>query len=328
MRKSIFVLLVFVAVITSCSDHGMSKGIIEPLTVDELRANMKDSTFNEFYDYVQKLRGWIVESDVRQAKYGEISYKRLKKYFTHGQDTVYFNKKEKEWKKAYESMYPDYSKQVDSVMTYWRKYKERYNMDSLVNIEFDGLRKEYYYSGGVRNVYLGFKITPLKGTVDQLIFRYKMKLKVNSNSGNSLYGLYDSHRCVASSPIATSRTMYWEVDYSDENALKGKTSSDVKRDYDFRVELVNIRVNGENYEDKLNLIPSPVRNALSLSPSDYNYYRDDIIKLLLNPEHKGYYDYARPLYETEMKNYDSEVYELLEEFEGRKQNDGGGDYVH
>ena len=29
-----------------------------------------------------------------------------------------------------------------------------------------------------------------------------------------------------------------------------------------------------------------------------------------------------------MKNYDSEVYELLEEFEGRKQNNGGGDYVH
>ena len=316
MRKTIFILLVFVTTITSCSDHGMSKSIIEPLTVEELRANMKDSTFNDFYDYVQKLRGWIVESDVRQAKYGEISYKRLKKYFTHGQDTVYFNKKEKEWKKAYESMYPDYSKQVDSVITYWRKYKERYNMDSLVNIEFDGLRKEYYYSGGVRNVYLGFKITPLKGTVDQLIFRYKMKLKVSSDRDKM--GFYDSHRCVATSPITTSRILYWEVDYSDENALKGRSSSDVKRDYDFSIELVNIRVNGENYEDKLNLIPSPVRDALSLSSSEHNYYRDEIIKLLLNPEYKGYYDYARPLYDADMKEYDSEVYELLNEYDKRE----------
>lgn len=320
MRKCVFILLVFVTALTSCSDHGMSKSIVEPLSVDELRANMKDSTFNEFYEYVQKLRGWIVESDVRQAKYGEISYKRLKKYFTHGQDTVYFNKKEEEWTKAYESMYPDYSKQIDSIMTYWKKYKEQYNMDSLVDIEFDGLRKEYYYSGGVRNVYLGFKITPLKGTVDQLIFRYKMKLKVNSEKNNNLYGLFDSHRCVATSPIATSKTLYWEADYSDENALKGKSSSDVKRDYDFRIELVNIRANGENYEDKLNLIPSPVRDALSLSSSDYNYYKDDIIKLLLNPDYKGYYDYARPLYEAEMKDYDSEVYELLDEYDNRKQD--------
>lgn len=317
MRKSILILLAFVTALTSCSDHGMSKRIVEPLTVDELKANMKDSTFNDFYEYVQKLRGWIIESDVRQAKYGDISYKRLKKYFTHGQDTIYFNKKEKEWTKAYESMYPDYSKQIDSIMTYWRKYKEQYNMDSLVNIEFDGLRKEYYYSGGVRNVYLGFKITPLKGTVDQLIFRYRMKLKVNSNSGNSLYGLYDSHRCAATSPITTSKTLYWEADYSDENALKGRSSSDVKRDYDFRIELVNIRVNGENYEDKLNLIPSPVRDALS---SEQNYYKDEIIKLLINPEYKGYYDYARPLYEADMKDYDSEVYELLNEYDNRKQS--------
>lgn len=320
MRKYVFVLLVFLTVLTSCSDQGMSKSIVEPLTVDELRVNMKDSTFNEFYEYVQKLRGWIVESDVRQAKYGEITYKRLKKYFTHGQDTVFFNKEEEEWTKAYESMYPDYSNQIDSIMAYWRKYKEQYNMDSLVDIEFDGLRKEYYYSGGIRNVYLGFKITPLKGTVDQLIFRYKMKLKVNSDRGNSLYGLYDSHRCAATSPIATSKTLYWEADYSDENALKGKSSSDVKRDYYFMIELVNIRVNGENYEDKLNLIPSPVRDALSISSSEYNYYKDDIIKLLLNPDYKGYYDYARPLYEAEMKDYDTEVYELLNEYDNRKQN--------
>ena len=316
--------------LTSCSDHGMSKSIAEPLTVDELRANMEDSTFNDFYEYVQKLRGWIIETDVRQAKYGEITYKRLKKYFTHGQDTVYFNKKEKEWLRAYDSMFPDYDKQVDSIMTYWRKYKEQYNMDSLVDIEFDGLQKEYYYSGGVRNVYLGFKITPLNGTVDQLIFRYRMKLKVNSDRSTGLYDLYDSHRCAATSPITTSKTLYWEADYSDENALKGKSSSDVKRDYDFKIELVNIRVNGENYEDKLKLIPRPVSNALSYDTSDYNYYKEDIIKLLINPEYRSYYDYARPLYEAEMKDYDSEVYELLEEFEGRKQDSrlGGGDYVH
>ena len=317
MRKSLFIMLVFVIGLTSCSDHGMSKSIIEPLTVDELRANMKDSTFNDFYDYVQKLRGWVIESDMRQAKYGEISYKRLKKYFTHGQDTVYFNKKEEEWTKAYELMYPDYSKQVDSIMTYWRKYKEQYNMDSLVTIEFDGLRKEYYYSGGVRDVYVGFKITPLRGSIDQLVFRYEMKTKISSNGKISFWG---GKRCVSTSPISSQKTIYWEADYSDEPALKGKSSSEAMRDYDFIIELVNVRVNGENYEDKLELIPRPVNNALSLSPSEHNYYKDEIIKLLVNPDYKGYYDYANPLYEADMKDYDSDVYDLLEAYEGKEQN--------
>lgn len=163
MKNLSLILALFAAVIdaSSCS-HGTNKSILEPLSVSELKANMKDTTFTDFYDMVQNLRNWIVSTDVRQAQYGDITYKRLKKYLEHSHDTLFFNKKNKIWKEEYDKLYPDYSKQVDSIMNYWGAYKENYNMDSLVNIEFDELWKEYYsYSGGIKNVNIGFKITPL-----------------------------------------------------------------------------------------------------------------------------------------------------------------------
>lgn len=311
MKRVIYLLFAAVIALSSCS-HGMNKSIIEPMSVDKLRANMKDTTFTDFYDLAQKLSKWIISSDVRQAKYGDVTYKRLKKYITHSSDTSFFGKKERVWKEDYAKLYPDYSRQVDSIMNYWRAYKESYNMDSLVTIEFSELWKEYYsYSSDVKDVNIGFLITPLKGTIDQLIFRYEMKTKV-SNDGS--IGLFNGHRCVATSPISKPRTLYWEADYSDEKTLKGRSSAEVKRDYDFNIELVNVRINGENYEDKLNQIPDPVHKALKYCTDGNNWYEDDIIRMFLNPDYKDFAEYCQPLGEAEMKKYDQGVFDLIKAF--------------
>lgn len=311
MRRIALPFASVVILLASCS-HGMNKRIIEPLSVSDLRANMKDTTFTDFYSDVQEISQWIFASDVRQAKYGDITYKRFKKYIKHAQDTVYFGKRKKVWKEDYNKLYPDYSRQVDSIMNHWRAYKENYNMDSYVTIEFDELWKEYYsYSGGIKNVNIGFKITPLRGKIDQLIFRYEMKTKV-SNDGS--ISIWNAHRCVASSPISSPRTLYWEADYADEKRLQVLSSADVKRDYDFNIKLVNVRVNGENFEDKLNEIPAPVRKALEYCTDGDNWYEDDIIRLLINPDYKDFYDYTRPLTEAEMKKFDAEVHDLLKSY--------------
>lgn len=312
MKRVIYLLFAAVIALSSCS-HGMNKSIIEPMSVDELRANMKeDTTFTDFYDLAQKLSKWIITSDVRQAKYGDVTYKRLKKYITHSSDTSFFGKKERVWKEEYAKLYPDYSHQVDSIMNYWRAYKESYNMDSLVTIEFSELWKEYYsYSGDIKDVNIGFLITPLKGTIDQLIFRYEMKTKVGNDGSISLF---NGHRCVATSPISKPRTLYWEAYYSDEKTLKGRSSAEVKRDYDFNIELVNVRINGENYEDKLNQIPDPVHKALKYCTEGNNWYEDDIIRMFLNPDYNDFAEYCQPLGEAEMKKYDQGVFDLLKAF--------------
>lgn len=319
MKQLSYFLFVAIIALSSCS-HGMNKSIIEPMSVDELKANIKkDTTFTDFYDLAQQLRKWIISSDVRQAKYGDISYKRLNKYISHTRDTSFFGKKGRIWEEDYAKLYPDYSRQVDSIMNYWRAYWENYNMDSLVTIEFSDLWKEYYsYSGDVKDVNIGFRITPLKGTIDQLVFCYEMKAKVNNDGSISLF---NGHRCIATSPISKPRTLYWEADYSDEKILKSCSATEVKRDYDFNIELVNVRINGENYEDKLNAIPEPVKMALKYCTKEYNWYEDDIIRMFLNSDYKDFAEYCQPLVEEEMKKYDKGVYDLHKTFYDDDEND-------
>lgn len=318
MKRLTYFLFIAIIILSSCS-RGLNKSITEPMSVDELRANIQDTTFTDFYDLAQQLSKWITSSDVRQAKYGNISYKRLNKYVTHIMDTSFFRKKEKIWKEAYAKLYPDYSQQVDSIMNYWQEYRESYNMDSLVTIEFNDLWKEYYsYFGDIKNVNVGFRITPLKGTIDQLVFRYEMKAKVN-NDGS--IDLFNSHRCIASSPISKPRTLYWEADYSDEKILQSRSTTEVKRDYDFNIELENVRINGENYEDKLNAIPEPVMMALKYCTKEYNLYENDIIRMFLNSDYKDFTEYCQPLIDEEMKKYDQDVYDLLKAFYGDNEND-------
>lgn len=307
----VFLSVALMFALSSCSNE-MDKSILEPLSVDELKEQMKeDSTFTKFYSEAQKMGEWISESEVREAQYGDITYERLRKYMRHGENNWLWEIKGKAWKEDYDRLYPDYSEQVDSIMNYWREYKDRYNLDSVVTIEFSDLWKEYYYSGDVREVNIGFKITPLKGTVDQLVFRYEMKTKVGNDGEISIL---NSHRCVATTPITEPKTYYWEADYSDERALKNRTSEDVKREYDFNIELVNILVNGENYEDKLKEIPEPVKMAIEYCTSEDNWYEDDIIRQLINPDYKSFYEYTRPLVDAEMKSYDPDVFSLFEAY--------------
>ena len=311
--KKFLLLLVSVVILASCS-NGLNKSIAEPLTVDELKSHMKDTTFMEFYSYAQGLGLWINESEVRQAQYGDITYKRLKNYMDYLQDTALFNSLRDSWLRDYESKYPDYSDQVDSIMTYWRNYQERYNMDSVVLVVFDQLWKEYYsYIGGVKSVNVGFRITPLKGTIDQLVFRYEMITKVNNDGSNTIDWL-NGHRCVATSPIITPKTLYWEADYHDEKRLEFCSTEEVRRDYDFIIEIVNVRVNGENFEDKLNAIPVTIQRALKYSTPEANWYKDDIIKEFLNPEHLSFYEYTRPLYQATLEDHDPLVYSLIKSY--------------
>lgn len=145
-----------------------------------------------------------------------------------------------------------------------------------------------------------------------------MTAKVNNNGSISLF---NGHRCIASSPISKPRTLYWEADYSDEKILKSCSATEVKRDYDFNIELVNVRINDENYEDKLNAIPEPVKMALKYCTKEYNWYEDDIIRMFLNSDYKDFAEYCQPLVEEEMKKYDKGVYDLLMAFYDDDEND-------
>lgn len=308
MRNLLFTLMI--VLLASCS-NGMNKPIIETLTVEELQSNIKnDTTFTEFYTTVQKIREWVLASDINQATYGNITYKRLKNFFEESSDTTFVNKRVKVYQEEYAKLYPDYSQQVDSIVNHWREYQKKYELESFVKIEFDKLWKEYYsYSGDVQTVNVGFKVTPLKGTIDQLVFRYNIKSKI-SDSGS--IGFMEGKRCLASSPIKTAKTLYWEADYSDEKYLKHMSNSEVKRDYNFNIEIVEIRVQGENIKEKVDAIPFSVEMAMK-----YNSH-DGLIKEFINKDYKSMYEYTEPKLKEDIRKLDEEVFDMLDAFDKRK----------
>lgn len=317
MRK--FLLILCVTLGMGCS-NGLNKPIIETLSVDELKANMDiDTTFTEFYKDVQKLRSWVLGSDVNQAKWGNITYDDLKKYRKKITDTTYIKKLAETFKEEYKNLYPDYSSQVDSIMNYWREYKVQNKLEAYVKVEFAELWKEYYsYSGDVKDVNIGFRVTPLKGTIEQLVFRYDIKSKI---SNSKTIGLYDGNRCMASSPIRSSKVLYWEADYSDEKYLKNKTNSEIKRDYDFIIELVEVRVDGENLNERLEAIPYSVNMALKYSSPGNNYYADDIIKALIDSNYQSFNEYASSKYNEAFRKINPEVYDFLKASENKDKSE-------
>lgn len=300
--------------IVSCSS-GLNKSILEPLSVDELKTNMKkDTSFTEFYSDIQKVREYVMGSDVRQAKYADVTYKRVYKYAKKAYDTTFTNQIREKQKELYDIKHPSYTNEVDSILTYWKNYKNRYSLDSLVTVEYKELWKEHYsYSNDIKAVNIGFKITPLKGTIQQLIFRYCIKSKISNDGSMSTW---DSHRCLASSPIYSEKTLYWEADYSDEKYLKNMTSAQVARDYDFNIEIVEVRINGENMSEKLDLIPSSVSSALRWGDDTYmsDYYRSEMIKELIDPNHVPFYEFCGNAIEDERKKIDPDVYEMVNEW--------------
>jgi len=306
--------LIIVAVIFMCGcSNGLDKSIIEPLAVDEIKANIKDdSSFTDFYKMTEQLREWLLQSNLNQAEYGEITYKRLFDYYKKVTDEEYGAKLTDKYQAEYNRLYPDYTEEVDSIMAYWQAYREDNRLENYVHIEFDKLWKEHYsYSGDVRAVNVGFKITPLRGDIQQLIFEYDIKSKISNSEEN---GLLSGNRCLASSPISAPETLYWKADYSDEKYLKNMSTTEVKRDYDIIVEVVEVRIDGVNVSEKVEDIPHSVYMALEYCKDGNNYYADDIIRETIDPDYITFYEYSKPKFEQASKAIDPDVHNMLKAF--------------
>lgn len=307
MRK--FLILIVAAVVCSCSNNGLEKPITEMLTVDELKANIKEhSEFADFYEGVKEIRDWVLMDELNQAKYGDITYERLWKYGLRLRDTTFTASIWANIRTEYDAIYPDHTSKVDSIMNHWINYLEENKLEKYVRIEFDELDKEYYsYSGEVRDVNIGFKITPLKGTIQQLVFFYNMKPKIK-NDGE--FDIISSHSCLASSPINSTTTLYWQADYSDEKRLKYMTTAEVKRDYDFIFKIIKVRVGGVNIDEKADAVPHSVHMALEYGAEYNNFYSDDIIKEFIDKDYISFREYASPKYEKVIRDIDAEVFDM------------------
>jgi hypothetical protein len=312
MKNLIFILSV-VLLITSCSGP-LKKPIVEPLTVDELRsATKKDTAFIEFYEKVQDLRKSFFSNEMNQVKYGDITYKQLRKFLNYQKDTTFTKPIIEKAKVEWEERFGNYQQKLDSISDYWTKYMAENSLNSYVNIEFDHLYREYYsYSRDVRNVYLALKLTPLQGTIQQISFTYKVKSKLKSDERESIYSsIFDDNRgsCITTSPFSKAVVRNWEVGYALEKTLKYMSSDEFKRDYDITFEVTKIRVNDTNISEDDLLIPEVIKDYLKY-PS---LYEDDVVKQFINKEFISEWEFYRNAINDILKKKDEKCFNFLQD---------------
>ncbi|MDO6518593.1 hypothetical protein [Zobellia uliginosa] len=318
MKKTL--LLIFTVTFFSCNSH-LDKSVFEPLTVNELKKTIdKDSLFKGTYEYIVYIRDTVLKSDIDKAKFADLTYKQVYDFEKFSSDTIYFkpinDRVEKEWNEKYGG----YEVKVDSISNYWKKYKEENALEQYVNIELARIDKEYYsYSGGIKDVNLGFRLTPLKGKIDQLRFTYRIEAKINKKEDNDLYTslnlTLDKSRCLSTSPFSKPVIRYWKASYSDEKILKNKTLETFNRDYNIYVEIDQIRIDGKNKSNDDLKVPESVEDYWKYQSGEYLYIFDDgtdeIVKEILGETYINKYGYRNQEIDKILKEKDPLAFEFL-----------------
>jgi hypothetical protein len=298
MRNLIY--LLFIVLLASCNST-LDKSIFEPLTVEELKSSIeKDSLFEYTYVDITYVRDSVLTSDLEKVKYTDLTYSQIHDYNLFRFDTTYFNPIYERIEKEWDEKFGIYKEEVDSVSNYWKKYIEDNSIEQYVLIELVGIDKEYYsYGNDVRNVNLGFRLTPLKGKIEQVRFGYSIEAKINEKEKDDFYSSYssflDKSWCRASSPFSGPVVRYWEADYTNEKILKSQTLKTFLRDYNIHIEVDKIRKDGENMSaDDLN-IPQALKNHWKYEKREdslQDLYFGDVVIEVLNKEYMSEFEYT------------------------------------
>ena len=276
----------------SCSGY-LDKPITDKLTDGELKSSLKiDSIIYNYHNEVLSLvRDSINTSTELKNKYQSLTYGDIYDYYEFNNNTQYFdsiknNIVKPKWDKEYGYVF----NKIDSLSDSY--FSNPIDLEDYVKVELAKINTEYYdYVGGIRDVDLGFRLTPKKGTIQQIIFQYTYKPKI----GGKEY----SHRCRTTKPFSRSILRWWSVDYSEEKILGGETPYTINRDYDFDIEILKIRYKNENLSNDEMDIPFELRMRKEYMEKNdkgmVRYYDKKISEELLKVPFKSLDDYFSPI---------------------------------
>lgn len=288
MKSSLLSIVVIGSFLCSCN-RIPNTSVFTPIETKTLAGIIaRDSMFIDFYEQLQESTKKF--NEIEKAKFNDITYRKLYSIIEFTCDTKKMAPMQEKWSQEWKSEFGMYKDQVDSVIEHWIRHKESNTLDRFVKIEFAAIDKEYYtYSYDVKDVNFAFKLTPLKGKIEQLCFNYRYSAKIND------VRYAEKHNCISTSPFSTPVTRYWEVGYSDEKKLKYTTSAEFKRDYDILFEITEVRKDGANYSIADLHIPNSIEQILETDSIQYPYLyqarKSTVIKELLCPEYQEEYEY-------------------------------------
>ena len=298
----------------------LDKPITEKLSLDHLKTSIKEDTlFESTYRYIQNVKDSILKTDIDKAKWSDLTYQQIQDFVKLSNDTAFLNPLIKKFQNEWQSKYGSYKAKVDSISRYWKQYKTEHSIQQYVDLQLVKIDKEYYsYGGDIRHVNLGFRISPLKGKIDQLRFYYRIEAKLNENNENTYGSILDRlgrKACITTTPFSKPVIRYWEVRYSDEKLLKNKTLESFLRDYNIYIEIDEIRKDGINMSDDDLGIPQAVEFHWKYENDDQESLRDlfvgQVVKDILNQEYMGPAEYSLYGIRKSLKAKDSLCYEFM-----------------
>jgi hypothetical protein len=261
------------------------------LTPEEINTiSQKDTLFKDFYKMMEMIRDSVLVSDVDKSEYINLKYKDYLDLNEFYLDSTYWNGMDDSLEERWNEKYKGTKDQIDSIIQFYNKRYENNKLDNYLKIELDRVNTNYYsYSIGVKDVQLGFKLTPLKGEIQQLVFYYSLTPKINENKDDSLLGnlLKDLNGCRSMTPFSRPITRYWTVGYSLEKELSGSTKDEVLRDYNLEIHIDRIRTNDMNLDSDDSKLPYEVEqyNKYEDSPFMRELYEEDISEEFLNKKY-------------------------------------------
>ena len=310
MKKIYSFIFIVGLALSSCNNISV-KPVSEKLNTEELSKAIKsDTAFSNFYENTRKAVDDM--SDIKKAQYNDVTYRRLFKYFKFLNDTSYWKPLAENWDKEWSDKFGIYLPKGDSALNYWRKFLEENSLNKYVKIELAQIDKEYYeYAGGIKEVNLGFRLTPLQGTIEQIRFTYGYKPKIN---GDSKY--YDKHSCISTSPFSYPTIRLWEVGYSDRDNFVGKDVQTFLRDYNLYLEITSIRKNGINISSDDFSVPKKVSECFENEkdyPALFELSKDDLIKELINKDYISKWSYRNKKADELKEKKDKLCYDFLKD---------------
>jgi hypothetical protein len=304
--KNVLKLFLILIVFTSCENY-LDKSITIELSEKEIQQSLeRDSLIYNYHKEFEVYRDTLSSNKELRNKFEPITYgdiSTLREVYGKKYDSFRDSIKENILKPKWEEEFGFIDTKIDSVLSFY--FDNPIDLSKYVKVELSKVDTEYYRSiGGISEVDLGFKLTPLKGTIQQLIFSFTYTPKI----GGKTY----SHRYRTTEPISRSVVRYWEVDYSERSLLGGRTPYTIKRDYDVSIEIEKIRYRNENLSKERDDIPFEVEMVKKYMDGDSSLsvgltnderdlisnlmvetYRKSVSEKVLNLKYESYDDYSR-----------------------------------
>ena len=284
--KKVFLVVVAAVMIVGCNNIP-DKPVSQKLNEIELSKAMESD--KEFADFYREVVSTVEKmDDVEKARFLKLTYRKLFDYFKFQADTAYWNKLERQWDKEFEDGYKVYIPKADSIIDYWKKYIDKNSLDNYAKIELANIYKEYWqYIGRLKDVSLGFRITPLKGTIDEIHFECEYKKKDVEG-----YRYCPTIDCRSSKPISDADIRYWSVGILNENDFIGYNAETFLKDYNVFIKISSIKIDGKSFSME---VPESISSYLESEKKDNDtsdfskcYY---IIGEFIDKNFKSWYEY-------------------------------------